>query len=1084
MTSKTTSHRIDDRLSLLILVCFFFSGLTALIYEIIWMRMIGEVVGGAPFAVSAILFVFMGGMGGGSFLASRRIDNFNTTRLIRAYGSLELLIGVYAFCVPIILLLFKFLYSMLYNALFGFPLIYNFFIFAGALLLLGIPTLCMGATLPILCKFYVARLSHIGTHTGRLYGLNTIGAATGSMLCGFWMIQSLSVWGTLLIAVGINIAIGLICLGVSPQAAPAGRPGKQKRNTPRNRKDQHPQKPPQAGLSAETDPPTQPDWVIYAALVIFLISGFSAMTYEVIWTKLLGLLVGPTTYSFTIVLATFIIGLALGNMVFGWLADRVKNTIALLVATQIAAAFLALGASQIMGGGQLFFTKLIFNFKDHFTALSLAKAAALFALMMPPTLFLGATFPLVAKIYSRSLLYIGRSIGIAYTVNTVGAVLGSICAGLILIPFVGKENGLKIVIGLQLGVAVVTGFVVLIRQKSAGLKAVGLAAVAVVGLYLCIAYPAWNRHLLAKGKYHRFEEISFSQEVLPGTGWLDALFGGADILAPLERGELVYYGDGIGGFTTVLKYPGPFGVPEYSMANSGKMDASSLGDMNTQTALAHFPMLFAEDPKRVMVLGLASGITAGEVLHYPIEQLDVVDINDRVEAASRFFDPWNNNVLDDPRTRLIFQDGRAHLALTDKPYDVVISEPSNPWMAGMATLFTQDFFRIAKNKLTQNGIYVQWFHCYQMDWSTFTLIGRTFADVFPHSMLVSTSPQGFGRDYLLVGFNSAESELNWENARESIKYLKKSSNITMADPELYARQIVSEDLNLLFGQGPINTDDLPLLEFAAPKLMYSGQESSGRILHYLSGYPGLSRETKAIAGKVSRNPDTAIDFVAYALSIHSPFRNMVDLSQATPEQKNRFTELLEAYSMNNVLDFALIEDPDLVKRLRDNQIDVLQKRIPDLPSKAVPYSYLAGLYDDKGMRKKAIAYLKKSVEIDPDDAGNRNNLGFLLDQQGNAEEAIHHYKEALRVNPNSIISLGNLAFLSMDNNHMEDALHYFKEILRIKPDQPEAHYQIGTIYLARKEIDQAAKYFNKALAIQPDYKEARQALSQIQFNTN
>lgn len=1109
MTQERALPADINRSSLLILVCFFLSGLTALIYEIIWMRMISEVIGGAPFAVSAILFVFMGGMGAGSYLASRRIDNIDTSRLIGTYGALELAIGVYAFFVPLILLFFKFFYGILYNALSGHPFIYNLFIFAGALLLLGIPTLCMGATLPILCRFYVVRLSHLGTHTGRLYGLNTIGAAAGSIICGFWMIQTLGVWGTLLTAVAINCAIGLVCLGINPQTAAAGQPKKQKaqsvqkasanalqkkehasKKSKGQKRDQNAKREPSRKLEPapkaatpqpreQIDPQPHSEWVINSALTLFLISGFSAMAYEVMWTKLLGLLVGPTTYSFTIVLATFIVGLAMGNILFGRLADKSANPLGLLVFTQIASALLALGASQIMGNSQLFFAKLIYTFKGDFAGLSLAKAAALFALMMPPTLFLGATFPLVAKIYSRSLKRIGRSIGIAYTVNTIGAVLGSICAGLILIPLVGKESGLKIVVIVQLVFAIAVGIATLLQQRGSLLKWGGLAAAAVAGIYLCAVYPAWNRHLLAKGKYHRFEEISFAEDILSGTGWAQSLFNGAQILAPLERGKLLYYGDGIGGFTTVLEYPVPFGMAEYSMANSGKMDASSRGDMNTQTALAHFPMLFADNPQQVMVLGLASGITAGETLHYPIKQLDVVDINDRVEAACRFFDPWNNKVLDDPRTNLIFQDGRAHLALTEKQYDVIISEPSNPWMAGMATLFTKDFFQVAKERLTQNGIYVQWFHCYQMDWSTFSLIGRTFANVFPQSLLVSTSPEGLGRDYLLVGLNS-ESGLNWDNARSAVKYLQRSANISMASPELYARQIVSENLTELFGRGPINSDDQPLLEYTAPKLMHSGGEDSGAILRNISGNPGLTANTKAIADKVGREMEMSIDFAAYALSVHTPFKNMVDLAAATLDQKHRFYELMKRYAAGNPVDYDLIEDAELANMLRDLQIDVLKREIERMPFKEPSYTYLSKLYDDKQMRAESVSSLQKAIELDPDNAGNHNNLGYLFDQAGKYNEAEHHYMEALRVNPYAIITWGNLGFLNLRNNQPDKALGCFEAILRIKPDQPDALYQIGLIFAAKNDPAQASRYLRKAIEIDPNFTDAINALSQIQ----
>ena len=183
--------------------------------------------------------------------------------------------------------------------------------------------------------------------------------------------------------------------------------------------------------------------IIYLALWIFGISGFCSMAYEVFWTRLLGLIIGPTTYSFSLVVSTFIIGLALGNLIFGWLADRVKGIFSLLVLTQACAACLALLVSQFLGNSQFFFSKLIYTFQGDFGKMVLVQSVILFFVLVGPTIFLGATFPLVNRIYARSLPEIGKSIGTAYAMNTVGAILGSFAAGFILIPLLGKENGLQ-----------------------------------------------------------------------------------------------------------------------------------------------------------------------------------------------------------------------------------------------------------------------------------------------------------------------------------------------------------------------------------------------------------------------------------------------------------------------------------------------------------------------------------------------------------------------------------------------------------------------------------------------------------------
>jgi spermidine synthase len=730
-----------SKITLLVLVCFFFSGTTGLIYEILWTRMIVKIIGGAPFAVSIILTIFMGGLGIGSYLSSRTIDRFAVpSTLVKIYGALELAIGAYALAIPALLTAFKPFYALLYNQLFSHFMLYNLLTFIGCFIILACPVICMGATLPVLCRFYVTRLSHLGTHAGRLYGLNTIGAALGALLCGFWLISILGMWGTLVFAVSINAIIGSACLlssrtmGLPQETADVAAPQSKEIL--------------QETAQEETVLPEYPA-AVNGALVIFAVSGFCAMAYEVIWTKLLGLIVGPTTYSFTIILVTFILGLALGSVFFGFLADRIKRPIHLLICTQLAAALFALLLSQLLGNSQFFFAKLMYHFQDNFALLNISKAGILFGLLVLPTLCLGATFPLVGKIYTKSVLKVGRSIGFAYAINTVGAVSGSFCAGFVLIPLAGKEKGLSLVTGLQILTSLLIAAFVLGKEKRTMLRRVWLTVPALIGILLCLHFPLWNRYLLSEGRYQRFEPI---QAKIEGSGWLEALLKGPEILADSANYKLVYYGDGIGGFTTVVKHAYPMGNIQYVMLISGKPDASSREDMGTQTLSAHLPMLFHKNPKTVMVLGLASGITAGEVLYYPIEKLDVIDINRQVIKASQYFLPWNNNVLADPKTNLIIQDGRAHLLLTRQKYDCIISEPSNPWMAGLAALFTRDFFALAENRLNQDGIFVQFIHSYQMDWPTFALVGRTFAQVFPNSILVSVITTPYGADYLLVGF--------------------------------------------------------------------------------------------------------------------------------------------------------------------------------------------------------------------------------------------------------------------------------------------------------------------------------------------
>jgi len=979
---KSTGSGAVSRFSTLILSCFFISGMTGLIYEILWTRMIVKIIGSAPFAVAIVLTVFMGGLGLGSYLAGRKIDRIKQEKdLLRLYGLLEILIGIYAVVLLLLLWVVEPLVAVAYNSFFDQFLTYNLFTFAICFLLLLIPVTCMGATLPVLSRFYVWNLSHLGTHVGRLYGLNTIGAAVGSLLCGFWMISTLGVPGSLAFAMLLNIGIGLLCFRAGrrmPSSEETIEEGHTPSVAPRTRE-----------TIVEKGVPRWP------ALTVFAVSGFCAMGYQVMWVKLLGLVIGPTTYSFTIVLVAFISGLALGSLFFGWLSDRTRKVYLLLVTTQVAAALTALLVSHLLGNSQIFFSKLIYTFNGSFFVMETLKGLTLFAFLFLPTFCLGATFPLVVRIYTRSLEATGRSVGFAYAINSAGAVLGSFCAGFILLPLLGKEQGLSLLVAGQLLIALVVATTVYLKVRKGSLSWGGIVVVAVVGLVLAPQFPHWDRTLLSRSKYH-----NMSDPRIMNSGWTQALFNGSEIAAEDVRSKLVYFGDGVGGFTTVFEHDADIlGDIEYSMLNSGKVDASTESrDMVTQALLAHYPLLLHPSPRDVLVLGLASGITAGETLYYPLERLDILEINRQVVAASRYFDPWNNRVLEDPRTNLIIQDGRAHMTLTDRTYDVVISEPSNPWMAGLAVLFTRDFFEAVYERLNDGGLFCQWVHGYQMDWETFALIGRTFQEVFPNSLLVSLVPEDNGGDFLLIG-TRGEQGLDPSIAAGNFKYARKSTNVAIEGPEFLFRLLTSDRLKDLCGEGSINSDAMPRLEFAAPRQMYAPGTS---VTTQLRAKAYLSQALASLKRRVVSDVDAQLDYVAFGLSVGRPVAGGYDSSRATEAQKDRFANMVRDYCGSHlVLDFTFAGSEDLMSECLDSQIGLVRERLKTVPNDARLYSFLGIAAGRKGDLVEAKAMLSRALELDPSSAVAHDNMGVLLAQEGDFQKALSHFQMAVRLDPDN-----------------------------------------------------------------------------------
>jgi spermidine synthase len=949
-----------------ILFCFFLSGITGLVYEVLWMRMLGHLIGAAPYAVSLVLAVFMGGLGLGGLIGGRLADRERGPGgLLRLYGILETAIGLYALCLPLILAQALPVCAQLYRRFHGQPLVYHPLLFTLCALVLLPPVVCMGATLPVLARRITWNGGHWTARLGLLYGLNAVGAALGALGAGFWALESLGLHGTSRLAAGVNVAVGLLCMarGARGGAAPAA-----------------------AAVSGDPYPAAPLGRRhVGLALWVFALSGFCAMACEVIWTRLLGLVLGPTPYAFTLVLFTFILGLALGNLVFGRLADRAGRGVGrnaegpwtLFAATQAGAAVLVLAASQVLGNSPVFFSKLAVTFRHGFWIGRAWEAVALSLFMFPPAMALGAAFPLMVRLGFRPGGEAGRFVGRAYAANTAGGVAGSLGAGFLLIPWLGKEGGLAVVAGVQAlgalalalavprpgaetarsgnapgGTVPVAPSLPFLRSRWA---ACGLACAAIL---LACRLPRWDRQGLSRSAYY---EASPS---LLRYGWAEALFRPRHRPAGPSGGEEVYYGDGVGGFTTVWKTTGPLGDEDFTLFNSGKADASARADMFTQALCAHFPMLFHPAPRSVMVLGLASGITAGEILHYPVASLDVLEINRQVVGASRFFARWNNGVMADPRTRLILEDGKAHLTLTDRRYDVIVSEPSNPWMAGLAELYSLDFFRTARARLNPDGVFVQFLHSYQMDWDTFALVGRTFARAFPRAMLVRTLPgdgtrSGPESDYLLVGCNG-EGRPAREAVLANLAHARRSDNVDLRSADVIFRMIETDDLAGLFGAGPVHTDDRPVLEFAAPRLIYTdaGDDIRGRI----RSQARLSPRLRALAGTADRDVERQIDVAAYALSVFRPFPGMVDLERADPEQRARYLALVAEFcGAYSVADFALFQPLDARRACVAAQVGGLRRRLSAGREEPGALVAMASLYEQAGAWKEALPIYRRAL---------------------------------------------------------------------------------------------------------------------------
>ena len=444
-----------------------------------------------------------------------------------------------------------------------------------------------------------------------------------------------------------------------------------------------------------------------SAAVTLAISGFIALVHEVAWTRVIALTLGPTTYAFSTMLATCILGLAAGaSLATRWL-PRLRRPVTALAVTQIAAALGAFFAAALVPRLPAFVASLVAS--PHQFGWTLAIEMLLIAiLLLPMTLPLGAAFPFAVATAAPNAGDTVREASRVYTANTLGAIGGALTGGFVLIPQIGLKRTITFA-GL---LGVLAGVELIWRTRRRGKSRVWVPLFGVLTALLGVSLPSWNTLQLTSGSYR----------IADGT-LTDVPYG-------LEAGALLYYDDGAAGTVSVRRLAGTI-----ALAINGTVDASNTRDMLRQTMLAHLPLLLHAAPSDICIIGLGSGVTAGAALAHPVDRVDTIELSREVVRASDFFTTENRAALRDPRGHLLVGDGRTHLRLASRTYDVIISEPSSPWIAGAAPLFTRELFAAARDRLNPGGLFAQRVHLQGVPRADVRSILATFADVFPHTTL-------------------------------------------------------------------------------------------------------------------------------------------------------------------------------------------------------------------------------------------------------------------------------------------------------------------------------------------------------------
>jgi spermidine synthase len=680
-----------------VLLLFVGSGAAALVYEIVWFQLLELVIGSSAVSIGVLLGTFMGGMCLGSLLLPRVVPSSHHP--LRVYAFLELGIGA----IGILVLLLMPLVGRVYIAWGGYGL--SGFMLRGVVagVCLLPPTLLMGATLPAVARWVETTPSGV-SWLGFFYGGNIAGAVFGSLLAGFYLLRVYDTTKATFAAVAINAAVaaaGLLLARVGPYTAPQG-----------------------PAVPRATAGERRKTIVVYVAIAL---SGFGALAAEVIWTRLLGLLFGGSVYTFSIILAVFLVGLGIGASAGSALSrSLVSPRTAFGLCQMLLAAAIAWTAYMLSDSlpywpiNPSISSDIWFNFQ-----LDLARA---FWAVLPPALLWGASFPLALASAATPGQDPGRLVGGVYAANTIGAIVGALGASLLLVAWIGTQQAQRLLIA----VSALSGLLLLVTAGTSEERKRGrfgwtgdlaIVGAAVLAGWLVRTVPPVPALLVAYGRY--------------SATWLN-------------QSDIFYMGEGVNSSVAVSRTPG--GVLNYH--NAGKIQASSEPqDMRLQRMLGHLTTLVPNHPRSVLVIGCGAGVTAGAVSIDPaVEHVTIAEIEPLVpRVVSTYFSEQNYDVIRNPKVQVVIDDARHFLLTTDRKFDAITSDPLDPWVKGAATLYTEEFFEVAKQHLNPGGVVTLFVQLYESNTAAVKSEVATFMAAFPDGIVWGNTQNGKGYDMVLLG---------------------------------------------------------------------------------------------------------------------------------------------------------------------------------------------------------------------------------------------------------------------------------------------------------------------------------------------
>ncbi|MDH5229292.1 MAG: fused MFS/spermidine synthase [Gammaproteobacteria bacterium] len=691
-----------------------FSGIAALTYQVTWVRLLGLSMGSTSASISTVLAAFFMGMALGSFMAERMTRN--RIHSFRLYIALEIIIALSGLALlPILLNLPELLAS---SPALGQHLGYKFFT---AMALLAIPTICMGATFPVMASILVRKENEVGLRISQLYSLNTFGAVLGALFAGFWFIPSVGLDGAIYIAVALNLFVATLAMLFNRRISLP--PLETELSTPYN--------PTEKALLGTPEHRT-------LALIVLFVTGFASIATEVAWTKYLSIFTGTTIYGFAAILGIFLIGIAAGSWAIKNRLESIQHP-----ARWLAYGLLLVGLLLILTRAGLNMVPAIYEGINHLGGPGWIKQwlkyFLVFILLFPATFVFGALFPINLKLYCGDLHGVRTRVGKAYAINTLAAIAGSITAGFWLIP----QYGTNTLLNLMAGLVILTPVLFLFRSQ---------ALIRIKPLAASLLFLALLHWLIPNLDYQRLiTSVGYKFDV-------DVLSGKAPNYLFLKEGKV--------SVISLVTYDERYAKVQANGLNESIIDMQNPNNaLVVESLLAYMPYFLHPKPESAFVVGYGGGITTRALTHTNLASIRVVELEEAVIEASRVIENGPALALNDPRVNLQINDARNTLLVEDNQYDIIAAQASHPWLAGASNVFTQEFFQLVHSRLNDDGIYSQWVNLFRMDVTTLRSLLKAFYNVFPHGLTMANLEQG---DFLMIGSKQALS-LNYEQIAQRMQ---------------------------------------------------------------------------------------------------------------------------------------------------------------------------------------------------------------------------------------------------------------------------------------------------------------------------